>query len=101
LGLLLVLGRGSPSVEGLSTSPRRRTGKLLLLIRRRLSRLEGELAEPGTAGWLPLMAGLLPLLLAGLEPRLTGETRLRLDRLGNEPAAGGEDCAGGDCPVEG
>jgi hypothetical protein len=37
------------------------------------------------------MAGLLPLLLAGLEPRLTGEARLRLERLGNEPAAGGED----------
>ena len=55
-------------------------------MRRRLSRLAGELADPGTAGTLPL-------LLAGLEPRLTGETRLllMLERLGNEPDAGGED----------
>ena len=65
-------------------------------MRRRLSRLAGELADPGTAGTLPL-------LLAKLEPRLTGETRLllRLERLGNEPDAGGEDWAGGDWPVDG
>ncbi len=70
------------------------------LTRRFPSRFVGESAERS-----PLKDGTLPLLLAGLLcvllPRLTGETRLRLVRLGNEPEAGGDDCVGGDWPVGG
>lgn len=51
-------------------------------MRRRLSRLGGEWLDRSAGGTLP-----------GLLPRLTGETRFRfkLERLGNEPEAGGED----------
>lgn len=94
-GLLLVLGLGALSEEARSLSPKRTAGNGPLR-RFLLSRLIGELAE------LPI-AGTLPLLLAGLEVRLTGETRLRLrlERLGNDPEAGGDEAAVGDCPAAG
>lgn len=90
------LGRGSGSFDGRSSV--RRMAGTDPLSRRRLSRLEGDIEErsPPTEGTLPLeLAGLLLVLL----PRLTGDTRLRLVRLGNEPDAEGEDCVGGDCVV--
>ena len=90
-GLLLWLGReGWLSEDFGSFSGVRNTGMEPLILRR--GSTAGEEVEERSG----YTEGILPLELAGFVPglvRLTGETRwlLRLDRLGKEPDAGGED----------